>query len=306
VVAKIAVDLEYFLQSAYDQLLQVQLGRDAQVELGVERIVVGDKRPRRRASGDGMHHRRLHLEIAAGDEEFAHRLDDPGPRDEHPPSFGTGDQVDVALPVFLLLVGEAVEFFRQGPQGFRQQAQVGDFDRQLAGPRLEQRPASTDDVAQVPVLERVVDVDPGMIVGDVELNAAAHVLERREAGLAHHPLEQHASRDRDSSRFGLEILGGFRVMSVMQCRGKGIAPEIVRVRIALRAQGPELAAPLGDDLVIVRRRLGVLRRQITGVVFRHHCTPCFKLAAMKSSRPPSSTAWVLPTSTLVRRSLMRD
>src|SRR2546425_4065583 len=38
----------------------------------------------------------------------------------------------------------------------------------------------------------------------------------------------------------------------------------------------------------------------------HRYTPCFRLAAMKSSRSPSSTACVLPTSTLVRRSLMRD
>ena len=37
-----------------------------------------------------------------------------------------------------------------------------------------------------------------------------------------------------------------------------------------------------------------------------HQTPCFSDAAMKSSRSPSSTAWVLPTSWLVRRSLMRD
>jgi hypothetical protein len=37
-----------------------------------------------------------------------------------------------------------------------------------------------------------------------------------------------------------------------------------------------------------------------------HCTPCFRLAAMKSSRSPSSTRCVSPTSWLVRRSLMRD
>nr|VFJ48614.1 MAG: hypothetical protein BECKDK2373C_GA0170839_102223 [Candidatus Kentron sp. DK] len=35
-------------------------------------------------------------------------------------------------------------------------------------------------------------------------------------------------------------------------------------------------------------------------------TPCFKLASMNLSRSPSSTAWVLPISTPVRRSLIRD
>src|SRR5207249_5885253 len=42
------------------------------------------------------------------------------------------------------------------------------------------------------------------------------------------------------------------------------------------------------------------------VVFFHFYTPCLRLAVMKSSRSPSSTDCVLPVSTPVRRSLMRD
>ena len=38
----------------------------------------------------------------------------------------------------------------------------------------------------------------------------------------------------------------------------------------------------------------------------HGSDSCFRLASMKSSRSPSRTACVLPTSDLVRRSLMRD
>ncbi len=82
-VAEVAVDLEDLLEAAHDQLLQVELGRDAKVELRVERVVMGDERPRRGASRDRVHHRRLDLEIAARDEEFAHRLDDLRPGDEH-------------------------------------------------------------------------------------------------------------------------------------------------------------------------------------------------------------------------------
>ena len=161
---------------------------------------MSDERSRRRASRDRMHHRGFHLEVAASNEEFADRLHDFRSRDEHSPRLGAGDQVDIALPVFLLLIGEAVEFFRQRTQRLRQQTQVGDLDGQLAGPGLEQRSASADDVAQVPMFECVVRFGPGVIVGDVELNAAAHVLNRREARLAHHPLEQHASRHRDAGR----------------------------------------------------------------------------------------------------------
>ena len=201
-----------------------------------------------------MHHRGFDFEIAARDEEFAHRLHDRRAGDKHAPRLGAGDQVDIALPVFLLLVGEAVEFFRQGPQRLRQQAQVGDLDRQLAGPGLEQRAARADDVAQVPVLESVVRVGAQRIGGDVELDAAAHVLQRGKARLAHHPLEQHSPRNCDGYRLLIELLVRFLVVRIMQLAGERIAVKIVRIGVAARAQRIELAAPLGDDLVLVRRR----------------------------------------------------
>ena len=43
-VAEDAADLEHPLHAADDQPLQVQLERDAQVQLHVERVVVGDER----------------------------------------------------------------------------------------------------------------------------------------------------------------------------------------------------------------------------------------------------------------------
>jgi hypothetical protein len=51
--------------------------------------------------------------------------------------FRIGDQVQITLAVFLFLVGEAVEFLGERPQGFREQAQAGDLDRKLARPGLE-------------------------------------------------------------------------------------------------------------------------------------------------------------------------
>jgi hypothetical protein len=52
-VAEVAVDLEHAVEAADDQALQVQLRRDAQEHLHVQRIVVGDERLGRRAAGDG-------------------------------------------------------------------------------------------------------------------------------------------------------------------------------------------------------------------------------------------------------------
>ena len=65
-VAEVAVDLEHPLDAADRQPLQVQLRRDAQVQLHVERVVVRHEGTRQRAAGDRLHHRRLDFEEAAG------------------------------------------------------------------------------------------------------------------------------------------------------------------------------------------------------------------------------------------------
>ena len=64
-VAEIAVDLVDALQAAHHQPLQVKLRRDAQVEIDIERVVMGDERPRRGAAVDRLHHGRLHFDEAA-------------------------------------------------------------------------------------------------------------------------------------------------------------------------------------------------------------------------------------------------
>jgi hypothetical protein len=85
--------------------------------------------------------RRIERErLAARDEARARRV--------------VGDQVDVALPVLLLRVGDAVELVGQRPQALGQQAQRRDAHRELAGPGLEERALGADDVAEVECLKR--------------------------------------------------------------------------------------------------------------------------------------------------------
>ncbi len=59
------------LHAADHEALEVQLRRDSQVEVHVERVVVRHKGPRRRAAGDRLHDRRLDLHEAAAVEERA-------------------------------------------------------------------------------------------------------------------------------------------------------------------------------------------------------------------------------------------
>jgi hypothetical protein len=72
-VAEVAVDLEHALEAADHQPLQVQLGRDAQEHLLVQRVVVRDEGLGVGAARDRVQHRRLHLQEAVLDHEAADR-----------------------------------------------------------------------------------------------------------------------------------------------------------------------------------------------------------------------------------------
>ena len=61
-VAVDPADLEDPLHAADQQPLEVQLGGDPQEQVEVERVVVGDERPGRRAPGDRLHRGRLDLD----------------------------------------------------------------------------------------------------------------------------------------------------------------------------------------------------------------------------------------------------
>jgi hypothetical protein len=120
-VAEVAVDLEHTLEAAHQQPLQVELGRDAQEHLLVQRVVVGDEGLGVGAARDRVQHRRLDLQEAVLDHEVADRADRLAARHEARARVLVGDQVDVALAVLLLLVGHAVELVGQRAQALGQQ-----------------------------------------------------------------------------------------------------------------------------------------------------------------------------------------
>ncbi len=250
-VPEVAVDLEDFLQAAHGEALQVQLRRDAQEELHVERVVVRLERPCRGSARNRMHHRRLDLEVAALHEELADRLHELRADLEGPARLGRDDEVHVALPVALLHVREPVELLGQRAQRLREQADLRRVDRELALHRPEDGALDAQDVAQVPVLERLVGLDAGDVVVHVDLDLAAHVLERRERGLAHDALQHHAAGHGGLRLLALELGLVLAAMEVVQLGGEVLAAEIVGIGVAGLAQLRELRSPLGEDLVLV-------------------------------------------------------
>ena len=78
-VAEIPVDLVDAFETADDQSLQIKLRGDAQVELQIERVVMGHKGARRRPARNHVHHGRLdfHEPARLGFQPLAHETDCP-------------------------------------------------------------------------------------------------------------------------------------------------------------------------------------------------------------------------------------
>ena len=262
-VPEVPVDLVDPRHAADDQPLEVQLGRDPQVQLHVLRVVVGHERPGEGAARDRLHHRRLDLEKAAIGmlHEPANRGQHAGARLEHLPGRGVDDQVEVPLPVPGLHVGQAVPLLGQRPMALGQELDAGRPHRQLVGPGAEEASLDPDLVAdvdqrrhpEVPLGQRVlphVDLYPLPAVGDDE-----------EPGLPEASHDQDAAGRRGVDLRGLEIGAARGPVGVHERRhGIGAAG---RVGAAKRAgvdghaevgERGEVGAPLGALVVLLRFR----------------------------------------------------
>jgi hypothetical protein len=148
-VPEVPVDLEHLLEAADGQALQVELRRDPEDRGHVERVVMGDERSCDRAAGNRLHHRRLDLEIAARRHELADGGDDLAACLEHPSRLRVDDEIEIALPVADLDVGEPVPLLRQRQQALRQKMQARGPDRELVGLGSEQPSFDADPVAKI-------------------------------------------------------------------------------------------------------------------------------------------------------------
>ena len=210
-VAEVAIDLVDALQAAHHQPLQVQLRRDPQVEIDIERVVMRDERTRRGAAVERLHHRRLHFDEAARFQLPAQRRDDSRARDEDLAHVGIGDQIQIALAVARLHVFQAVPLLRHGEQRLAEELQLLRVDAQFAGARAEEIAFHADDVADIDQLEeREIALAHGVFL-DVDLQALAVLLQVREAGLAHVTQRHQAPGDADA-HLGHKLLGGLRAV----------------------------------------------------------------------------------------------
>ena len=104
-VAEIAVDFKNLLKAPHKQPLEIQLGRDAHVQLHVERVVVRDERAGRRSSRNGVQHGRFHFHKAALFQKPAEFADDLAAFAENFPDLRVHDKIKITLAIANFHIG---------------------------------------------------------------------------------------------------------------------------------------------------------------------------------------------------------
>ena len=233
-VAEVLREFVHALEAAHDQPFQVELVGDAHIERDVEGVVVGDERTGRGAARDRLEDRGLHLEVAVFVEVVAHRADDLRAFLEDFADVRIDDQVDVAHAVAEFGVGEAVVdgavgvglHDREDAERFAEHRERGGVDGEGAGLRDEGVTLDADDVADVEesledgVVEGLVFAGADLVALDVDLDAAAVILQFDEGGGAHNAPAHHAAGNDDI----LEVLF-FRIIASFDLRRRGVDGE---------------------------------------------------------------------------------
>ena len=171
-------------------------------------------------------------------------------------------QIHIALPEPQLLVLKAVELLRQGQQGFGEQDDVLGPDAHLAPLGSEYLALNTNNIADVVLLELLVNGFVHLVLPGIELDAAVPILKVAEGHLAHAPLAHEAAGHLDGLalhgvKVVLDLLGSS--VPVKAGDGKGVLP----LRLKCCQLFPADAGLLGK----AQLRLGLV------VLFSHLSSP---------------------------------
>ena len=228
-VAELAPDLEDALEAADDAALERELGGDAQVEIAVKSVEVGDEGLGVGAAEDGVHHGGLDLHVAVGLHVAANQADDLAALAEGVANVGVHDEVDVALTVTDLAIGQAVELLGQWTQGLGEDLQVRRGKGELAALGADDGTRRADDVSEVeagkkrPVLLRQV------VHAAEQLDGARDVLEDDEGDLAL------LAEGADTARERVDVLGALAVgelgVALLELGGVGRHGRVDGIRV---------------------------------------------------------------------------
>ena len=194
-ITKIAIQFKDPLEAADDQPLEIEFRRDAQIQIGVQRVMVRREGTGSRPTGDGVHHRRFDFKKSAVGQIRAKAGDHPAARLKDAVDAGGGHQVNVALPITDFDVRQPVPFFRKRSEPFRQKRQRLHLHGEFIGLRAEHGPVNADPIAEIQDLRKAKGVIAQRVLAKIHLKPMRPLLKRGERRFAESAQGNNASRD---------------------------------------------------------------------------------------------------------------
>ena len=195
---------------------------------------------------------------AVGLHVTADQADDGAALAEHVADLGVHDEVDVALAIADLAVGEAVELLGQRSQRLGEKRELGGGDGELPATGAQHAPSSIDDVPEVKLAEKPPALLAQVVHAAEELNLASDVLEDDEGNLAL------ATERADAAGDGDHVLGVLTVgkACVVLLELRRVGRDLTRNGIGVHARIDERLAAgtaLGPLVIrVVLARLGLI------------------------------------------------
>ena len=150
-VAKVLAELVDALETTDDAPLEVELGRDSQIEVDVELVVMSNERARKGTAVARLQHRGLNLNEAALVEPATDARDHLRARDEITAHVFVHREVEVTLAIPGLDIRQAMEGVRERDVDLCKDREVLDDQRRLSPAGARRKALDADDVAQIDV-----------------------------------------------------------------------------------------------------------------------------------------------------------
>ena len=184
-ITEYTTDFVYAFHATNDEALEVEFEGDTHVKVDVQCVVVGDKWTCGCATGDGVEHWGFNFEECAFIKVTTYCGDDFGAQDEGVFNVRIHDQVNVALTIAKLGIGQTMVLFRKWTHGFAEVFKLADFDTEFTAVGNENGTGDAYDVADVSFFEEPVHVFANDVLAGVDLNVTGKV---RYVGKAGFPL----------------------------------------------------------------------------------------------------------------------
>src|SRR5262249_15378342 len=143
------------VKPADNQSFQIQFRCDAQIQVDIQGVVVRDEWTCYGSAGDRLHHRSFHFDEATRIQKAPDRLHYLAALYEDLAHIRIHRQIDIALAIAQLNVGQAVILFRKRKECLRQELYLFHMNREFSGSGAEQITGYAYVIAQIEQLEQL-------------------------------------------------------------------------------------------------------------------------------------------------------